>query len=1083
VRNEPSSARAVFARRGDYWSISFCGRSFSLKAAKGLEYIQRLLQNPGKEFNCLDLLSQLNAPLNNQEATFESSDFLNIGGPGDAGEMLDAQAKEQYRRRLRELREELEEQRDRGDGERAARTASEIDFLAREIARAVGLGGRDRRAGSAAERARLNATRTIRASIERISAFDSSLGEALTSAIKTGNFCSYTPNASAPLEWSFSIDSADDKPSAADTGPLLPVRQTTFLESAEDRTAFVGREHERSVLRLHLGRALRSERKVVMLGGAPGVGKSRLGTELRLEAARNGFATFAGGCHESEAIAPYGPFVQIIEAAIANSPNLDFVQNSLGNDAAPVALVLPQLRRTFPDIPLPMGTAAELPRPQLFKALIDVLIRLVNHKPLLLLLDDLHWADEGSLALLAHFSRYLSNAPLLIVGTFRNNEWNPDSNFTRLLDELVRTHALETMILDCLPEGAVAEMIRELCGSKPPEDLVAFMYSGTEGNPFFVEELFRHLVEVGHLGADGQFVKQLTLEDLKLPPSLSTVIGRRLARLPEQTQIVLGSAAVLGRAFTFRLLEAATGIDSESLVALVESAERAGLLGSTVQYPEVKFHFSHELIRKSVLESLSPVRLQRLHARAAAAIKLVFGENTDDKINDMAYHLWLSGAVTNASKTLNALSTAAQRAMRQSAYDVAIDNVRRAIPLLNAIEDSSDRESIDLSLHVVLGSSLMATQGYAAPEVEHAFAHARAICQQTTQSSQLAPVLFGLFMFYIVRGECMTAKSLARQLLAIAEERNDTTLLIDANVLLGGTAFYSGRFVEARQHLDSALELIDRNSTTTNELLYGQDRTVLGLSWLALTLWCLGFSQRARQRSEEAKLLAGKISHPFTQVFAHTFDAVLHQLRRDAADVRIAAEKGLRLSTEHQFTLFAACNRMLLAWALKEEGLMKDGIEQTLQGLQEFRATGATLTLPYYSALLAEAYLAANQSAEGLRAITEATDIVSTTGERFYEAEIARLHAELRSSLDPAATAETEGLLSMAMDIARTQEAKSFELRSAISISRLWRTVGRGNEALELLNDTFGWFCEGTVSLDARCAADAISALRRDVSH
>jgi predicted ATPase len=1052
----------VFALLGDYWTFVYRRRSFSLKDSKGLRYIQRLLQNPDQEFHSLDLAGGSEIPPDIENSSSDPSDSLSIGRPGDAGEMLDSRAKEDYRRRLRELRQDLDEQRDRGDVERAARTESEIDFLAREIARAVGLGGRDRRAASIAERARLNVQRTIRSSIEKIAVFESSLGEYLNRTIKTGNFCSHIPDPAAPLKWQFSIEHSDGENTPTDTGPLLPARQTAFIEPDSGRTPFIGREQERSVLRLYLGRALRGERKVVMLSGAPGVGKSRLANEIRLEGARNGFVTLGGSCYEQEAAVPFGPFIQILDAALSRLNDNAFVRNALGADAIYLTLLLPHLRRRFTDIPSLTEKTSEPSRITLFNGIVNILASLVGDKPLLLLLDDLQWSDEASLALLAHFVRSQPRTPVLIIGTYRDIEWTAAGPLAALLDELMRIQALETIVLGGLPELAVGEMIRVLSGQNPPEQVTSLIYSGTEGNPFFVEELFRHLVESGQLtAANGQFLGHLTLETLNVPRNLRLIIGRRLARLGQTTREILGSAAVIGRSFSFGLLEATCGIDADSLITLLEDAEHAGLLTSTIEYPEPRFHFSHELIRKSVLESLSPARLQRLHVKVANAIEVTRADDRDDKLNNVAFHLWHAGIAADPSRTLLALSSAAQRALAQSAYDVAIDNSGKALERLKCIGDVPARDELELSLQVVLGGALMATEGYAAPQVAEAFARARSLCQQVVLSPHLAPVLFGLFMFYVVRGDHQTAHSLAEQLLGLAEEEQAPMLMIDAHVLLGGAFFYRGHFQTALQHLEHALLVIGDDTQRSDRPLLGQDRLVLACSWIALTLCALGYPDQAVERSEQAIRLANTLAHPFSQAFALTFGAVLHQLRGEWQRTAQRAQEALAISNTHKFSLFVACDTLLLAWAQQDTEQTTQRSENFQNGLARFRMSGARLTVPYYLALMAEAHGQAGRMDDGFRTIADAEAVMQATGEGFYAAEIHRLKGVLLLETKTLDASAAEQSLRLALETSRSQHAKLFELRASISLSEYSLGRGRPMDARELLSDIYPWFTEG----------------------
>lgn len=657
LRPVATGQTGIFARSGEYWTVGYGNTNCSLRDIKGLGYIQWLLRHPGEEFHALDLLSGLSggaaAELDSSEkSALLGSATVSVGGLGDAGEMLDAKAKQDYQRRLVELREELDDLRERGDDTRAAQVESEIDFLHREIARAVGLGGRDRRAGSTAERARLNITRAIKSALQKVSEHHGQLGELLDRSIKTGSFSCYLANPRTPVTWRFSLDEAV-KPSVAEiAAPVFSRPETSLVQSLGDRTTFVGREAERSVLRGMLERALGGEGGVAMIGGVLGVGKTRIAAEFAAEASARGFITLVGSCYDRENSLPFSPFVEILESAMAQSTSLDAFRTALGDDAGEMARLMPQLHRIFPDIALPLEVSPEQSRRILFNAVVELLGRTAASGPILMLFEDVHWADEGTLSLLNHIARSISKIPVLILGTFRDNEVDSGGPLARTLDELLRIHMLERISLRGLSQSAVSEMISALSGKEPTQQVVNLIYSGTSGNPFFVEELFRHLVERGKLmDASGNFRQDLDLTEIDVPQSLRIVIGRRLARLSEEARKILGPAAVIGRSFTFQLLEASTSIDADSLLDSVEEVEKAGLIYSTLGYPEASFQFSHELIRSAVLSDLSAPRRQRLHLNVVSGIERVHANALEDQAGNLAHHLWQAGCAADPDKT------------------------------------------------------------------------------------------------------------------------------------------------------------------------------------------------------------------------------------------------------------------------------------------------------------------------------------------------------------------------------------------------------------------------------------------------
>ena len=353
--------------------------------------------------------------------------------------MLDDQAKAAYRRRLSELREELEEAKELGNVERAEQAEEEIDALTRELSRAVGLGGRNRRAASASERARQSITKTIKAVVERIAQSDAALGDILSRCIRTGTFCSYQPDPDFPIAWEFAADQFDIEPaeqptSSGDPAPARadhPASSPAVLDvspfSLAERTAFVGRETERGAIRAAIDRALSGHGSLVMLGGGPGVGKTRLAMEMAEYASQVGFRCSVGHCYERDEPFPYLPFVEIIESNLAQAASLDDYRRQMGDNAAELAQLAPSLRRVFPDIPQPLELPPAQQRRYLFQSVSEALGRAARTRPQLNILEDLHWADESTLALLIHLANRVAQLPLVIIGTYRDgySENNP----------------------------------------------------------------------------------------------------------------------------------------------------------------------------------------------------------------------------------------------------------------------------------------------------------------------------------------------------------------------------------------------------------------------------------------------------------------------------------------------------------------------------------------------------------------------------------------------------------------------------------------------------------------------------------
>src|SRR3984893_670117 len=677
-----AAQKGVFRKEGEYWTVGYGGKAFRLKNTKGLRYLAHLLRHPAAEFHVLDLMGGIASQREEDEAGQPAHGLprgdenlekagIHIASLGDAGEMLDDQAKSAYRRRLSELREELGEAKELGNVARAEQAEQEIDALTSELSRAVGLGGRSRRAASASERARQSITKTIKAVVERIAQSDATLGDLLSRCIKTGTFCSYEPDPDFPIAWEFGAANIeadhqqdhqlDNQPAPnGDTAPAQIERPQTapvvlevspFWLSA--RTAFVGREIERSAIRTAIDRALSGHGSLVMLGGGPGVGKTRLAMEMAEYASRVGFRCSVGHCYERDEPFPFLPFVEIIENNLAQAASLDDFRRQIGDNAPELAELAPSLRRVFADIPQPLKLPPEQKRRYLFQSISEALARAARKRPQLRILDDLQWADESSLALLIHLANRVARLPVVIIGTYRDGYTENNPAFVRTLEELIRM-GIRPLKLGGFSKDATVQMLRGLCQRQVvPESLVSLIFEETQGNPYFVQEVYRHLVEEGKLfDAAGQFRTDVEIDEIDVPENARLIIGRRLERLDENEKRTLTAAAVIGRSFSFKLLTAICGIDVDELLTIIEKAQKMGIIVASSEAPEKPFTFSHELVRQTLLAGISTPRRQHLHAGIADAIAQLPSDAVKERAGDIADHLIKAGSFADGYRSI-----------------------------------------------------------------------------------------------------------------------------------------------------------------------------------------------------------------------------------------------------------------------------------------------------------------------------------------------------------------------------------------------------------------------------------------------
>jgi hypothetical protein len=672
VFQSTSPEQAIFRKEGEYWVIGYGRKSFHLKDTKGLGYLAHLLRHPAAEFHVLDLVGGVAGQREDDETNQSVHGLprgeqdlekagIHIGSLGDAGEMLDEQAKVAYRRRLSELREELEEAKEVGNVGRAEKVEQEIDALTSELSRAVGLGGRNRRAASASERARQSISKTIKSVVERIAQSDARLGDIFSRCVKTGNFCSYQPDPARPIAWELdattieptehATSSSEPAPTRADHPRTSPAVLEVSPFSFAERTALVGRESERSTIRAAIDRALSCHGSVVMLAGGPEVGKTRLAMEMAECASRVGFRYLVGHCYERDEPFPFLPFAEIIEGSLAEAASLDDFRRRIGDNAAELAQIAPSLRRVFQDIPQPRDLPPAQKCRHLFQSVSDKVGR-AAHPFAVVILEDLQWADESTLALLIHLADRVAHVPVVIIGTYRDGYPENNPALVRTLEELIRMGI--RLKLGGLSKDATAQMLRGLSQRQDvPERLVSLIFEQSQGYPFFVEEVYRHLVEEGKVFDEaGQFRTDVEIDEIDVPENVRLIIGRRLERLDKNEKRALTAAAVIGFSFSFKLLTAICEIDVDELFTIVEKAQQMGIIVASSEAPEKPFTFSHELVRQTLLAGISAPRRQHLHASVADAIARLHPDAVNTRAGDIADHLIKAGSFADGDRSI-----------------------------------------------------------------------------------------------------------------------------------------------------------------------------------------------------------------------------------------------------------------------------------------------------------------------------------------------------------------------------------------------------------------------------------------------
>jgi tetratricopeptide (TPR) repeat protein len=456
------------------------------------------------------------------------------------------------------------------------------------------------------------------------------------------------------------------------------VRETATMP----KQVFVARENEMTGLRRALADALNGTGSFVLVGGEPGVGKTTLVKELIREAESQGALALFGRCYESEGAPPYSPFVEMLGKALSVMP-AEMVREDMSDDAPEVARMVPEIRNRFPDIPAPLELPPEQQRRYFFNAVSSFIGRGAKRFPLLLVMDDVHWADVPTLLLIEHMAELVPTMRVLGVGTYRDVDLDVSRPLAATLERMIRARTVTRLDVKRFGRADVSRMIAALAGKPPPDRLVDAIFEETEGNPFFIEEVFRHLMEEGKiLDATGAFNSDVHVGELDVPESVRLVIGRRLDRLGPEARKALAAGSVVGRGFSFSLLEAISDLDPGRLLDVVEDAEAARVIVPEERDGEVYYTFAHELIRQTLLTSVSMLRRQRLHLAVADAMEHARQGAARFGSFEIAAHLLQAGSSADPERTLHQLELAAEQALDAAAFEDALRIIDDALTLI-----------------------------------------------------------------------------------------------------------------------------------------------------------------------------------------------------------------------------------------------------------------------------------------------------------------------------------------------------------------------------------------------------------------
>jgi predicted ATPase len=845
-------------------------------------------------------------------------------------------------------------------------------------------------------------------------------------------------------------------------------------------TALVGREEELELVLRRWSKAKTNEGQVVLLSGEAGIGKSRLTAAVLERLAGEPHTRLRYFCSPQHTDSALYPVISQMERA-AGFVHDDTAQEKLDKLGA----VLAQTSTSTADatlfaemLSLPsdgrypkLDMTPEQRRQRTLTALVSQMEALAQQNPVLMIFEDAHWTDPTSLEVLGRAIDRVHGLRVLLVVTFRPDFQPP----------WIGRPYVTFIALNRLGERDIVALMNSVIGNEAlPANIRQAIVERTDGIPLFVEEITKAILEAGNEGAAEQSTAPVRQTSLAVPSSLQASLMARLDRLgPAKEVAQIG--AVIGREFSYALLAAVARGSEQDLRSALDSLLMSGLLFQQGAPPHGSYLFKHALVRDTAYGTLLREPRRALHARIAETLESRFADIAENQPELLARHCTEAGLIEKAA---GLWGKAGQQSLEHSALLEAAEQFTRAIEQIENLPATSKLRRQRIKVQVGLANALMHTKGRAAPETRASVDQARLLINKAEALGEapedpltLFSVLYGLWNMSFIAFDGDSLREISTEILRVAQKQEGAVPLMVGHRLTAMSLLHSGEITSARTHFDRAAALYDPGAHLPLATRFGQDVRVATLSFRSSALWLLGYPEAALRDVSEALKDARAIGQASTLMYALTLTS-LTLINCGSYAEAIALLDELATLVDHKGALhWRGIAMMSRGWVFALSSKASDAIDTIIAGTTEYRSTGATVSLPTSYSYLATAYADLGHFDDALHYAGKAMAVVETTKERWWEAEVNRMAAEIALKSPEHDLAKAEAYFERALAVSRQQQAKSWELRAAMSMARLWRGQGKRDEARDLLAPVYGWFTEGFDTLDLKEAKALLDEL------